>query len=149
GGRVGEAGPWAIPGRPQGGGGGRRRLRPVPPEEHAYFHPVEKGDPRLLVDLGARGPAFLRAVAAAPKPGRVLGVLKPSPRPRLARTAATAPSWPWSRAASREAVAAPDRRTAWKPPRVTPTTRTDASATEPRPVRFPTQSRARGSRPAA
>jgi hypothetical protein len=49
-----------------------------------YIHPAEKVDPRLLVDLGADDAAFLKAVAAALKPGGWLVIYNLSPAPNAA-----------------------------------------------------------------
>ena len=49
-----------------------------------YIHPAEKVDRRLLVDLGADDPAFLKAVAAALKPGGWLVIYNLTPAPNAA-----------------------------------------------------------------
>lgn len=49
-----------------------------------YIHPAEKVDPRQLVDLGADDPTFLKAVAAALKPGGWLVIYNLSPAPNAA-----------------------------------------------------------------
>jgi hypothetical protein len=52
--------------------------------KRGYIHPAEKVDPRLLVDLGADDPAFLKAVASALKPGGWLVIYNLSPAPNAA-----------------------------------------------------------------
>jgi SAM-dependent methyltransferase len=52
--------------------------------KRGYIHPAEKVDPRLLVDLGADDPAFLKAVAKALKPGGWLVIYNLSPAPNAA-----------------------------------------------------------------
>ena len=52
--------------------------------KRGYVHPAEKVDPRLLVDLGADDPIFLKAVAAALKPGGWLVIYNLSPAPNAA-----------------------------------------------------------------
>ncbi len=52
--------------------------------KRGYIHPAEKVDPRLLVDLGAADPAFLKAVAKALKPGGWLVIYNLSPAPNAA-----------------------------------------------------------------
>jgi SAM-dependent methyltransferase len=52
--------------------------------KRGYIHPAEKVDPRLLVDLGADDPAFLKAVARALKPGGWLVIYNLSPAPNAA-----------------------------------------------------------------
>jgi SAM-dependent methyltransferase len=52
--------------------------------KRGYIHPAEKVDPRLLVDLGASDPAFLKAVAKALKPGGWLVIYNLSPAPNAA-----------------------------------------------------------------
>jgi SAM-dependent methyltransferase len=52
--------------------------------KRGYIHPAEKVDPRLLVDLGADDPAFLKAVAKALKPGGWLVIYNLSPAPNTA-----------------------------------------------------------------
>jgi SAM-dependent methyltransferase len=49
--------------------------------KRGYVHPAEKVDPRLLVDLGTDDPTFLKAVAAALKPGGWLVIYNLSPAP--------------------------------------------------------------------
>jgi hypothetical protein len=49
--------------------------------KRGYIHPEKKVDPRLLVDLGADDPAFLKAVAKALKPGGWLVIYNLSPAP--------------------------------------------------------------------
>jgi hypothetical protein len=49
--------------------------------KNGYIHPAEKVDPRLLVDLGADDRAYLKAVAAALKPGGWLVIYNLSPAP--------------------------------------------------------------------
>jgi hypothetical protein len=49
--------------------------------KNGYIHPAEKVDPRFLVDLGADDRAFLKAVAAALKPGGWLVIYNLSPAP--------------------------------------------------------------------
>jgi hypothetical protein len=49
--------------------------------KRGYIHPAKKVDPRLLVDLGADEPAFLKAVARALKPGGWLVIYNLSPAP--------------------------------------------------------------------
>jgi hypothetical protein len=49
-----------------------------------YIHPAKKVDPRLLVDLGADDPAFLKALAKALKPGGWLVIYNLSPAPNAA-----------------------------------------------------------------
>jgi SAM-dependent methyltransferase len=60
--------------------------------KRGYIHPEKKVDPRLLVDLGADDPAFLKAVAAALKPGGWLVIYNLSPAPN----AAGKPYRPWA-----------------------------------------------------
>jgi SAM-dependent methyltransferase len=52
--------------------------------KRGYIHPAKKVDPRLLVDLGADDPAFLKAVAKALKPGGWLVIYNLSPAPNAA-----------------------------------------------------------------
>jgi WD40 repeat protein len=52
--------------------------------KRGYIHPEKKVDPRLLVDLGADDPAFLKAVARALKPGGWLVIYNLSPAPNAA-----------------------------------------------------------------
>jgi SAM-dependent methyltransferase len=52
--------------------------------KRGYVHPAEAVDPRLLVDLGADDPAFLKAVAKALKPGGWLVIYNLSPAPNAA-----------------------------------------------------------------
>jgi hypothetical protein len=52
--------------------------------KRGYIHPAEKVDPRLLVDLGVDDPTFLKAVAAALKPGGWLVIYNLSPAPNAA-----------------------------------------------------------------
>ena len=52
--------------------------------KRGYVHPAEKVDPRLLVDLGADDPVFLKAVASALKPGGWLVIYNLSPAPNAA-----------------------------------------------------------------
>jgi SAM-dependent methyltransferase len=52
--------------------------------KRGYIHPAEKVDPRLLVDLGADDPTFLKAVARALKPGGWLVIYNLSPAPNVA-----------------------------------------------------------------
>jgi SAM-dependent methyltransferase len=52
--------------------------------KRGYVHPAEKVDPRLLVDLGADDPTFLKAVAKALKPGGWLVIYNLSPAPNAA-----------------------------------------------------------------
>jgi SAM-dependent methyltransferase len=52
--------------------------------KRGYIHPAEKVDRRLLVDLGADDPAFLKAVAAALKPGGWLVIYNLTPAPNAA-----------------------------------------------------------------
>lgn len=52
--------------------------------KRGYIHPAEKVDPRLLVDLGADDPAFLKAVAKALKPGGWLVIYNLCPAPNAA-----------------------------------------------------------------
>ena len=52
--------------------------------DRGYIHPAKKVDPRLLVDLGADDPAFLKAVAGALKPGGWLVIYNLSPAPNAA-----------------------------------------------------------------
>jgi SAM-dependent methyltransferase len=52
--------------------------------KRGYLHPAEKVDRRLLVDLGADDPAFLKAVAQALKPGGWLVIYNLSPAPNAA-----------------------------------------------------------------
>ena len=51
--------------------------------KRGYIHPAEKVDPRMLVNVGVDDPAFLKAVAAALKPGGwfVIYNLSPAPNP--------------------------------------------------------------------
>lgn len=51
--------------------------------KRGYIHPAEKVDPRLLVDLGADDPTFLKAVANALKPGGWLVIYNLSPAPNV------------------------------------------------------------------
>jgi SAM-dependent methyltransferase len=60
--------------------------------KRGYIHPTEKVDARLLVDLGADDPAFLKAVASTLKPGGWLVIYNLSP----AQNAAGKPYRPWA-----------------------------------------------------
>jgi hypothetical protein len=51
--------------------------------KNGYLHPAEKVDPKLLVDLGADDLTFLKAVAAALKPGGWLVIYNLSPAPNV------------------------------------------------------------------
>jgi SAM-dependent methyltransferase len=52
--------------------------------KRGYIHPAEKVDPRMLVNVGVDDPAFLKAVAAALKPGGWFVIYNLSPAPNLA-----------------------------------------------------------------
>jgi hypothetical protein len=49
--------------------------------KNGYLHPAQKADPRQLIDLGVDDAAFLKAVAAALKPGGWLVIYNLSPAP--------------------------------------------------------------------
>jgi SAM-dependent methyltransferase len=60
--------------------------------KRGYIHPAERVDPRMLVNLGADDPAFLKAVASALKPGGWFVIYNLCPAPN----AAGKPYIPWA-----------------------------------------------------